>query len=216
MAKPPGKSRFDFSGKWAKKGVEGWRKQPTIYLFRHAQTVFNKNHYFTGWLDSKLTPFGRVQAKVIARKLANKEVDVAICTTLSRSRDTLSAVLKKHPECRAIFIDDRMIERSYGKLSGNSHAKYEREHSAGELHNIRRKYRLRPPGGESIKMVEARVLPFIRDLVKYMKKNRVNVAISAHGNSMRPFRRYFEKLTIKQMMRLENPWDDYFEYKIKI
>ena len=93
MARKPKKSDFNFSGKWVKKEVVGWRKQPTIYLFRHAQTVFNKNHYFTGWLDSKLTPFGRVQAKVVARKLANKEIDVAICTSLSRSKDTLSAVL---------------------------------------------------------------------------------------------------------------------------
>ena len=43
----------------------------------------------------------------------------------------------------------------------------------------------------------------------------MNVAISAHGNSMRPFRRYFEKLTVAEMMKLENPWDDYFEYEIK-
>ena len=49
-----------------------------------------------------------------------------------------------------------------------------------------------------------------------IKKEKVNVAISAHGNSMRPFRRYFEHLTIKQMMKLENPWDDYFEYEINI
>ncbi|MFA6214684.1 MAG: histidine phosphatase family protein [Candidatus Micrarchaeia archaeon] len=216
MAKIPRKSDFDFSGKWAKKGVEGFRKEPTIYLFRHAQTVFNKNRYFTGWLDSKLTPFGRVQAKVIARKLSDKGIDVAFHTSLSRSRDTLAEVLRRHPECRAVFLDDRMLERSYGKLSGTSHAKYEREHSAGELHSIRRKYDYPPPGGESIKMVERRVLAFVRDLIKYMRKNRVNVAISAHGNSMRPFRRHFEKLGIRQMMTLENPWDDYFEYKIKV
>ena len=154
MAKNPRKSKFDFSGKWKETCVEGWRKQPTIYLFRHAQTVFNKNHVFTGWLDSKLTPFGKVQAKVVARKLANKEIDVAICTTLSRSRDTLAAVLKKHPECRAIFTDDRMIERSYGKLQGHSHDKYKRTHSEEELQRIRRSYDYPPPGGESIKMVE--------------------------------------------------------------
>ena len=49
-----------------------------------------------------------------------------------------------------------------------------------------------------------------------MKKNKVNVAISAHGNSMRPFRRYFEKFTVKHMMEIENPYDDYFEYVIKV
>lgn len=28
--------------------------------------------------------------------------------------------------------------------------------------------------------------------------------------------KYFEKLTIKQMMKLENPWDDYFEYGVEV
>lgn len=209
------KSQLQMTGKWKSRRVKGSRATLTIYLFRHAQTYYNRNHYFTGWKDSRLTPFGRKQAMLVAKKLRGKQIDIAICTSLSRSRDTLSAVLRFHPECKARFVDDRMIERSYGKLQGTSHSKYEREHSADELHNIRRKYDYPPPGGESVKMVEARVLPFIRDLVAYMKKNRVNVAISAHGNSMRPFRRYFEKLTIAQMMKLENPWDDYFEYKIK-
>ena len=49
-----------------------------------------------------------------------------------------------------------------------------------------------------------------------MKKEKINVAISAHGNSMRPFRRYFEKLSQEQMMHLENPWDDFFEYTVNV
>jgi bisphosphoglycerate-dependent phosphoglycerate mutase len=49
-----------------------------------------------------------------------------------------------------------------------------------------------------------------------MKKEKVNIAISAHGNSMRPFRRYFEKLTVEEMMKLENPWEGYFEYEIEV
>ncbi|MBW2963782.1 histidine phosphatase family protein, partial [Candidatus Woesearchaeota archaeon] len=85
-----------------------------------------------------------------------------------------------------------------------------------ELKIIRRSYDIPPPGGESVKMVEKRVKSFIKDLLKKMKKEKVNVAISAHGNSMRPFRAYFEKLSREQMMTLENPWDDYFEYTITI
>ncbi|MCX6769761.1 MAG: histidine phosphatase family protein [Candidatus Micrarchaeota archaeon] len=209
------KGELDFSGSWKRRNIAGVRTQPRIYLFRHAQTYYNKNHYFTGWKDSRLTPFGKAQAKKIAQKLRGKKIDIAICTSLSRSKDTLKTVLRFHSECRKVFVDDRMIERSYGKLQGTSHKKYQREHSADELHDIRRKYDYPPPGGESVKMVEKRVLPFIRDLLAYMKKNRVNVAISAHGNSMRPFRRYFEKLSVKQMMAMENPWDDYFEYAVK-
>lgn len=196
--------------------MKGSRETPTIFLFRHAQTYYNRAKRFTGWKDSKLTPFGVQQAKKIARKLRGKEIDIAFVTSLSRSKDTMREVLKFHPECKERFVDDRMAERSYGKLQGMSHKAYESTHSAEELHRIRRSYDYPPPGGESIKMVEKRVLAFLRDLVAYMKKNRVNVAISAHGNSMRPFRKYFEKLTIAQMMKLENPWDGYFEYRVRV
>ena len=48
-----------------------------------------------------------------------------------------------------------------------------------------------------------------------IEKEKVNVIISAHGNSMRPFRRHFEDLTIDQMMKLENPHDKYFDYIVE-
>ena len=216
-----------------------------IYLFRHGQTFFNKAHRFTGWKDSKLTPQGVKDAKKVAKLLKGKKFDVGYVTRLSRSRDTMKYVLKYHPECKRIVVDDRMIERSYGKLQGRSHKSFVKEegedsyktllhwhkidHLQGrereefikkmgeaELQVIRRSYNVPPPGGESVKDVEKRVKPFIKDLLKYIKKHKVNVAISAHGNSMRPFRKYFEKLTVKEMMELENPWDDYFEYKVKV
>lgn len=216
-----------------------------IYLFRHGQSYYNRDHRFTGWKDSKLTPLGKKQAKIIANKLKNKKIDVAYQTRLSRSKDTLKYVLKYHPECQKVITDDRMIERSYGKLQGLCHptivnkegiksynlmlhwhkidhlqgkAKEEfiKKMGKSKLQIIRRSYTARPPQGESVKMVEARVNSFIKTLIKRMKKEKVNAAISAHGNSMRPFRKYFEKLTTTQMMELENPWDDYFEYTIEV
>jgi len=216
-----------------------------IYLFRHGQTYFNRDKRFTGWKDSKLTPQGIKDAKKVANKLKNKKFQAAYHTRLSRSKDTLKYVLKYHPECKELIEDDRMIERSYGKLQGKSHEEFVKEegtdtyktllqwhkidHLKGrekqefiqrtgeaELKIIRRSYNVAPPGGESVKMVQKRVNSFIKDLLKKMKKEKVNVAISAHGNSMRPFRKYFEKLTVKQMMELENPWDDYFEYVVEV
>lgn len=187
-----------------------------IYLFRHGQTYYNKKQVFTGFKDSKLTPLGKKQALIVAKKLKNKKFQVAYQTRLSRSKDTLRPVLKYHPECKEIIKDDRMIERCYGSLQGTSHKQFVKKEGETKLKIIRRSYSVRPPKGESIKDVEKRVKPFIKDLIKKMKKEKVSVAISAHGNSMRPFRRYFEKLSIKEMMELENPWDNYFEYTIEI
>ncbi len=216
-----------------------------IYLFRHGQSYYNRDHRFTGWKDSKLTPRGKQDANKIAQKLKHKKIDLAYQTRLSRSKDTLKSVLKFHPECQKVLTDDRMIERSYGKLQGKSHQQFVREEGLNEFHHllhwhrldflvgkkkeefirkhgeadlqaIRRSYRARPPKGESIVMVEKRVNSFIKDLIKRMKKEKVNVAISAHGNSMRPFRKHFEKLTTAQMMELENPRDNYFEYTLDV
>ena len=187
-----------------------------IYLFRHGQTYFNEEKRFTGWKDSKLDKDGIKSSKIIAKKLKNKKINAAFQSRLSRSKNTLKEVLKYHPECKKIIIDDRIIERSYGKLQGKYHKTIIKKYGRKQFDIWHRSYNISPPGGESIKMVEKRVLSFIRDLIKYMKKNKVNVAISAHGNSMRPFRRYFEKWSIKHMMKLENPYDNYFEYTIRV
>ena len=108
-----------------------------------------------------------------------------------------------------------MIERGYGKLQGYKHKTIIEKYGEKKYKLWHRSYNVPPPKGESIKMVEKRVKNFIRYLLKFMKKNKVNVAISAHGNSMRPFRRCFEGFSIKRMMALEMPYDDYFEYSVK-
>lgn len=215
-----------------------------IYLFRHGQTTYNEKKIFTGWKDAKLTKNGVNSAKIIGKKLKDKKIQAAFHTRLSRSKDTLKEVLKYHPECQIIIEDDRMIERSYGNLQGIGHKKFiekegtdyyktllhwhkidnlngkERQEfikkiGEAELKIIRRSYEVAPPRGESIKMVEKRVNRFVKDLLVFIKKNKVNVAISAHGNSMRPFRRYFEKASINEMMDWEMPYDNYFVYDIR-
>jgi 2,3-bisphosphoglycerate-dependent phosphoglycerate mutase len=187
-----------------------------IYLFRHGQTNFNKTKRFTGWKDSKLTKTGINQSKIIAKKLKNKQIDIAFQTRLSRSKDTLKQVLKYHQECKKIITDDRMIERSYGNFQGKYHKTIIEKYGKKQFDIWHRSYNISPPKGESVKMVEKRVESFIKDLIKFMGKNKVNVAISAHGNSMRPFRKHFEKFSVKKMMKLENPYDKYFEYIIEV
>ena len=214
-----------------------------IYLFRHGLTHYNKHQWFTGWIDSRMTKEGIKNARKIARKLKDKKFQVAYQTRLARSRNTLNEVLKFHPECQEVITDDRMIERNYGKLQKRSHKEFMEEieknicsvfekkygkmkrvvkakfgeRMAKSVYDIyHRSYDIPPPGGESIKMVEKRVNSFVKDLIKKMKKEKVSVAISAHSNSMRPFRKYFEKLSQEQMMKLNNPWDDYFEYTVNL
>jgi 2,3-bisphosphoglycerate-dependent phosphoglycerate mutase len=187
-----------------------------IFLFRHGQTHFNKKKRFTGWLDADWTAEGRRNARVTARKLKNKRIDVAFETSLKRSIRTLKEVLKYHPECFLKLKDDRMIERCYGDLQGHSHEAFISEKGKALFDKYHRAYNFPPPKGESVKMVEARVQSFLKDLLSFIKKYKVNVAVSAHGNSMRPFRRHFENASISKMMGWNMPYDTYFEYTIEV
>ena len=72
-----------------------------------------------------------------------------------------------------------------------------------------------PPGGESFKMVEKRVQKFIKHLIKMMKKDKVNVAISAHGNSIRLFRKIMERASVEEMTKWSIPYTKVYEYTIK-
>ena len=216
-----------------------------IYLFRHGQTEYNKKGIFTGWKNSNLTLKGIRQAKTIARKLKNKQIDVAFDTRLTRAKQTLKYVLKYHPECKKIITDDRMIERKYGDLEGTTHKVFinkigrrliNLEIEGDALENLSKKDRKKaekflgqeeyklihrgwnnpPPNGESFKMVKIRVVKFIKYLKKFMKKEKVNVAISSHGNSIRLFRHIWEKAGVEETTKWFIPYDKVYEYSVNV
>lgn len=217
----------------------------TIYLFRHGQTTFNRDQKFTGWKDPKLTNLGFRQARTLAKKLRNKKFQLAFQTRLVRSKQTLNEVLKYHPECKKIVTDKRMIERNYGLLNGTSHndfinmvgkrlcklevegdfftdldkkAKKKIQKFLGkqEYDIIHRGYNIAPLGGESFADVEKRVSSFIKDLLKLMRKKKVSVAISAHGNSIRLFRKIMEHASPRKCTKWSIPYDDYYAYTIRL
>jgi bisphosphoglycerate-dependent phosphoglycerate mutase len=191
-------------------------KKLRIYLFRHGQTTYNRDHRFTGSKDAKLTKEGIAHAKKISKLLKNKKFQVAIHSRLSRSKDTLKYVLKNHPECKTLIQDDRIIERSYGKLAGQLHSTIINKYGEKQYHSWHRGYseKSRPPKGECFKDVEKRVRDFIKDLKKFIKKNQTNVAISGHGNSIRLFRKIMEKASIKETVKWSIPYDKVFVYTV--
>lgn len=185
-----------------------------IYLFRHGQSEFNLTKTFTGWLDIKLTPLGVEQAKAFGLMLKDKTIDLAYTTRLSRAADTLKEVLVYHPECQKTIIDDRLIERSYGILSGHSHQETIAKYGQAQFDKWHRDWEDKATDGESFADVEVRVQSFITDLkAKYSGQN-LGIAISAHGNSIRLFRKIMENASIEDTVSWTIPYDQYFQYEI--
>jgi len=185
-----------------------------LFVFRHAETTDNSRGIFSGWRDPELTRKGLMQAQEIAEQLRRKKIDYAFTSHLKRARRTLEIVLETHPAV-PVFTDDRLIERCYGLLQGKSKSKIAEERPEW-FAQIHRGYDFPPPEGESLKMVENRTLPFLAQLEKWLRRHQGNVAISCHGNSLRPIRRVFEHLSLKQMLQIENPQDRAMSYALHV
>lgn len=184
----------------------------TIIVFRHAESVDNTRDLFSGWRDSDLTSKGVLHANRIAHQLRSYRIDYAYTSHLKRAKKTLTITLKEHPPI-PVFIDDRLIERCYGLLQGTSKAKAKKKNPEW-FAKIHKGYDLTPPEGESLKMVEARILSFLEQLTIWLKQNPGNVAISCHSRSILPIIRFFEHLSIEEMFEREVPRDAVLIYKL--
>jgi 2,3-bisphosphoglycerate-dependent phosphoglycerate mutase len=186
-----------------------------IYLFRHGMTQDNSEGVFSGWRDVPLNKKGIRDAKIVALRLRDKRFTLAFQSDLLRSKQTLREVLKFHKHVK-IVADSRIKERNYGSLQGKTHLEIVQKYGWKKYDEWHRGYETRPPEGESLKDVEERVLKFIHDLIEIMKEDRVSVAVSAHGNSMRAFRKYFEKLSASEMCSLYNNYERVYEYEVEV
>ncbi len=181
-----------------------------LYIFRHGQTTDNLKHDFSGVHDADLTQAGIKEAEGIREKLRNELVTIAYQSNQIRSQHTLDIVLSGHNSNIEIVTDPRIRERDYGDLTGLN--KDELEAIDPEDYKLwHRSYDVPPPNGESIKDVEKRVLEFLEEEMPKWKENDI-IFMSAHGNSIRPMRRFFEHLTIEEMCSYENIPGKIYEY----
>ncbi|MBI2032575.1 MAG: histidine phosphatase family protein [Candidatus Levybacteria bacterium] len=181
-----------------------------IFLFRHAQTTDNVAHIFSGDRDPDLTEQGVKEAEGIRDALKNERVTKAFTSDRIRCKKTLEIVLQEHPNISPI-IDKRIEERDYGTLTGLN--KDEIAQKYPEQYPLwHRSYDVPPPDGESLKDVEKRVLEFLKDLISVAKPDDV-ILISASANSLRPIRRYFERMTPSEMASFEHTLGKVYSYE---
>lgn len=183
-----------------------------LYLFRHAESTDNEKHIFCGWRDPGLSDKGKIDCLELSELLKDKEIIEAYSPDLKRNLATVNEVLNYHPQAK-LFTDKRIRERNYGQLQGQTHLWLMKKDLQLYL-KYHRSYDFPPPEGESIRMVEERVKPFYEEILGKIKSQKLNLAVCAGNNAMRVLRKYLENLSVEEMLKIENPYDNYFEYPI--
>ena len=204
-----------------------------LVLVRHGQSEWNKTHRFTGWTDVDLTGHGGAEAGKAGEVLNEMgfSFDLAYTSVLKRAIRTLDIILD---EMDLMWLPVRkswrLNERHYGNLQGLN--KKEMAEKAGEeqVHIWRRSYDVPPPplaeddkrnmrndpryanfDGDEFPLTEClkdtveRFLPYWENEIAPKIKEGKKLIIVAHGNSLRALVKYLDKVSDKEIVKLNIP-----------
>lgn len=156
-----------------------------LVLLRHGESQWNKENKFTGFKDIDLSENGILEAKSAGTVLKNIKFDNVFTSTLKRAYNTATLALTEAGQGVDLIRHDDLRERDYGDLTGLNKDEMRQKFGEEQVHIWRRSYDVRPPGGESLKDVVARVEPYYRANIEPLVKAGKNVLIAAHGNTLR-------------------------------
>ena len=204
-----------------------------LILIRHGQSLWNAVNKFTGWVDVPLSERGRAEATIASCKLRDYRVDVCFTSMLMRAIETAVICLTevdeicngkipviKHgeddpnwhgwdkyngdPELELpIYPSAALDERHYGDLQGLDKTETAEKFGDEQVHEWRRSFSVRPPGGESLEDTLKRAVPFFRDRILSHLKHGDRVLVSAHGNSLRSIIMELDRLSPEEVPKLE-------------
>ncbi|MEK7082767.1 MAG: class I tRNA ligase family protein, partial [Patescibacteria group bacterium] len=133
--------------------------QKNTYLFmRHGEALSNAR----GIASSKgvghiLTPKGRKQVEVAAKKLKQQEIDMIVCSPILRAYETGEMVGRALGVL--VHIDARLAEVNVGAFDGRKINEYYAFFSS-----MKEIFTKRPPEGENLHDVRSRMLNFIEEM----------------------------------------------------
>ena len=150
-----------------------------VYLVRHGETQWNADGRCQGRADADFTELGREQLRSLATELADVAFDAAYTSPLPRAVRTADAILAGR-RLRARRVD-ALSEISYGSLQGTRFSDW-----PAPLHERWRRdpWSVTFPEGESLELVQERVLPAFDDIVRSHPGETVLVSSHGHVNRL--------------------------------
>ncbi|MDD5605888.1 MAG: histidine phosphatase family protein [Patescibacteria group bacterium] len=88
-----------------------------LIITRHGETEENKAGILQGQIPGTLSELGIEQAKKLALRLKDEEIDYIYSSDLARAADTAQEIVKYHPEV-PFELTKELRERDLGKFAG--------------------------------------------------------------------------------------------------
>ena len=204
-----------------------------LILIRHGQSQWNSENRFTGWYDSDLTEKGVSEAKKAGEliKPLKLKFNYAFTSYQIRAIRTLKVIIEdSNLSIPNIIKAWQLNERHYGGLQGLNKQETAKKYGVDQVMTWRRSYNTLPPpqkkddplhpanlpiykninpklipDAESLENTFDRVVPYFQKNIYPLLKEKQNIIISAHGNSLRALCKNIFEISDKMIVTLEIP-----------
>ncbi len=112
-----------------------------------------------------------------------------------------------------VYVSENLNERYYGKLQGLNKDEIIKKYGENMVHLWRRGFNDKPPGGESLKDVYKRAVPFFKKYVEKDLTAEKNILLVASHNSLRAIVKYVEGISDKDIENVELPFGALMKYE---
>ena len=136
-----------------------------LWLVRHGQTDWNLQRRYQGQTDPPLNATGLQQAELAGEALVGRRYAAIYSSDLQRARVTAEIIGRRLG--MEVFVDSRLREVSFGKWEGMLVADIQTRYPVEWEARQQDRLYARPPGGESVQDVAARIWP-AREVLKKM------------------------------------------------
>ena len=159
-------------------------KYCTIYLVRHGETDWNADGIIQGHSDIPLNKNGEKQAEELGKELKRIDFDAVFSSDLIRAKK--SAEIITSGKNINIITSIALRERDFGSYEGKHFSLLSKDETSELISLYDHKEKKREElGVESDRSLEARFIPYIREICQ--KNLDKNVLVVIHGGIMRWF-----------------------------
>ena len=170
-----------------------------LVLIRHGRSEMNAQRRVQGWLDSPLDEIGRAQARLLADRLRDWELQVIYTSSLKRALETAEIVAQVLQV--PTVVDERLRERGVGDLTGLNREEIESQFPEW-LRQWEGNRRVSAPGGEPIGLFWSRVSAVFGEIVDNITEG--SVAVVTHGGVLQVY--------LSQLLGMEQGYSPPFSF----
>lgn len=186
-----------------------------LLIVRHGESEWNAKGVWTGVTDIHLSEKGVKEAEMLGEAIQDIPITRAFCSQQVRSLETLTAMLSASNQPEVPFVqDDAINERDYGVYTGKNKWEVQQEIGNTAFEKLRRGWDDHVEGGETLKDVYARAVPFYKTTILPLLQKGENVLVVAHGNSIRSLVKYIESISDRDITTVEMLFGEILIYQV--